>query len=62
MTDQKSIEKKLERSFNILNSIVENITDAIYLKNLDGNYLMANSSASKIFGKPMSEIIGSTYV
>jgi PAS domain S-box-containing protein len=60
MTDQKSIEKKLERSFNILNSIVENTTDAIYLKNLDGNYLMANSSASKIFGKPMAEIIGHT--
>ena len=62
MTDQKNTEKKLERSFNILNSIVENTTDAIYLKNLDGNYLMANSSASKIFGKPMSEITGSSLI
>ncbi len=58
MTSDKNAAKKLKRSYNILNSIVENTTDAIYLKNLSGNYIMANSTASKIIGKPISEIIG----
>jgi PAS domain S-box-containing protein len=58
MTSTKNIEKKLKRSYNILNSIVENTTDAIYLKNLSGNYIMANTAASKIMGKPVADIIG----
>ncbi len=58
MTNQKNTEKKLERSYNILNSIIENTTDSIYLKNLAGKYIMANSALSKIVGKPISDIIG----
>lgn len=58
MTTTKNTEKKLKRSYNILNSIVENTTDAIYLKNLSGNYIMVNTAASEIMGKPVSEIIG----
>jgi PAS domain S-box-containing protein len=58
MTTHKNTEKKLERSYNILSSIIENTTDAIYLKNLSGNYIMANSSVSEIVGKPISKIIG----
>mgnify|MGYP001235058824 CR=1 FL=1 len=58
MTSNKNTEKKLKRSYNILNSIVENTTDAIYLKNLSGNYIMANTAASEIMGKPISDIIG----
>jgi len=58
MTSTKNTEKKLKRSYNILNSIVENTTDAIYLKNLSGNYIMANTAASEIMGKPISDIIG----
>lgn len=59
MTSQKNTEKRLERSYNILNSIVENTTDSIYLKSLTGKYMMANSSLSEIVGKPMADIIGS---
>ena len=59
MTKQKNIEKKLERSYNLLNSIVENTEDSIYLKNLAGNYIMvANTTVSEIVGKPLREIIG----
>jgi PAS domain S-box-containing protein len=58
LTSQKNTEKKLKRNYNILNSIIENTTDAIYLKNLSGNYIMANSTVSEIVGKCMSEIIG----
>ena len=57
-TRQKNIEKKLERSYNILNSIVENTTDIIYLKSTDGHYIMANSTLSGLVGKPMSDILG----
>jgi PAS domain S-box-containing protein len=58
MTAIKNTEKKLKRNYNILNSIIENTTDAVYLKNLSGNYIMANTTHSEIVGKPVSEIIG----
>ena len=58
MTAIKNTEKKLKRNYNILNSIIENTTDAVYLKNLTGNYIMANTIHSEIVGKPISEIIG----
>ena len=58
MTRQKNTEKKLTRSYNLLKSIIESTDDSIYLKNLDGNYIMANTTVSEIVGKPMSDIIG----
>jgi PAS domain S-box-containing protein len=58
MTTNKNTEKKLKRSYNILNSIIENTTDLIYLKNLSGNYIMANSALTEMVGKPLSEIMG----
>jgi PAS domain S-box-containing protein len=58
MTRQKNIEKKFKRSYNLLKSIIENTDDSIYLKNLNGNYIMANNTVSEIVGKPMSDIIG----
>jgi PAS domain S-box-containing protein len=60
MTNQKNTEKKLERSYNIINSIVENTSDSIYLKNLAGKYIMANSTLSEMVGKPMADIIGNS--
>ena len=58
ITDRKKVEKKLEDSYNIFNSIIENTTDAIFLKDLNGNYLMINSAGAKLVGKSVEEIIG----
>lgn len=58
MTRQKNTENKLKRSYNLLSSLFENTDDAISLKNLNGNYIMANTAVSMMVGKPISQILG----
>ena len=47
----------LERP-GLLAAIVEGTTDAVFVKDLDGRYLMVNSSCTRILGRPKETIIG----
>ena len=47
----------LERP-GLLATIVEGTTDAVFVKDLDGRYLMVNSVCARILGRPKEEIIG----
>ena len=58
ITQSKKVEKELKESYNIFNSIIENTTDAVFLKDLNGNYLMINSAGAKLVDKSVEEIIG----
>jgi PAS domain S-box-containing protein len=58
VTDRKQAEKALEESHTLLSSIIEGTPDAVFLKDAQGRYLMANSSAAKILGKPVHEVLG----
>lgn len=51
---------KLTSSENseILQAIIEASTDAIFLKDIQGKYLLVNSVMARILGKPVGEIIG----
>jgi len=54
----KVVELALKDSNNILRAVVEGTKDAIFLKDIQGRYLMVNSTSATIFGKPAAEIIG----
>lgn len=60
------MEKNTETYFNIhlLKSVMNNTTDAIYVKDLTGRYLMFNRGAEAIVGKRSSEVLGNddTYI
>ena len=43
---------------NLLRAVVEGTSDAIYVKDLEGRYLMVNSTAAGLLGKRVDEIIG----
>lgn len=58
ITKSKKVEKELKESYNIFNSIIENTTDAVFLKDLNGNYLMINSAGAKLVDKSVEEILG----
>jgi diguanylate cyclase (GGDEF)-like protein/PAS domain S-box-containing protein len=47
-----------QESYNLLRAVVEGTTDAIFVKNHQGCYLMANSTTADIFGKLEEEILG----
>jgi PAS domain S-box-containing protein len=42
----------------LLHAIVENTTDAIFVKSLDGRYLLCNEAAARMVGRPIAEIVG----
>jgi hypothetical protein len=50
--------RDLERNLALLRGITEGTTDAIFVKDLQGRYLMMNSAGARILGRSVKEIIG----
>jgi hypothetical protein len=50
--------RDLERNLALLRGITEGTTDAIFVKDLQGRYLMMNSAGARILGRTVNEIIG----
>ena len=55
---RKKAEDELKNSNTLLSAIIEGTTDAVFLKDLEGRYLMANQAACQAIGRPRREIIG----
>lgn len=60
ITDRKIEEIEGERANTLLQTIVNSIPDAIYMKNVEGKYLLFNQGASEVTGKRVDEVIGNT--
>ena len=58
VTERKRAEEALQESYGILRAVTEGTTDFIYVKDLDGRYVMVNSAAASFLGKPAQEVIG----
>jgi PAS domain S-box-containing protein len=58
ITERKQAEEALRDSHNLLHAIVEGTSDGIFLKDLQGRYLMINSAGARLFGKEVEEVLG----
>jgi len=58
ITERKRAEAELRKTLNLLNSISESSTDAIYIKDIQGRYMLFNKEAAKVTGKKPEEVIG----
>ncbi len=58
ITERRKAEEAVRRSLNLLHAVVGGTTDAVYVKDNDGKYLLLNSVAARQIGKPASEIVG----
>ena len=58
ITERKQSEEELQKSYNLLHSVIESTPDAILVKDLQCRYVMINSAVASIQGKPESEILG----
>jgi PAS domain S-box-containing protein len=56
--ERKKAEQALFDSYSLLNAVVEGTLDAIYVKDLQGRYLMINSTGAHLLGKTKAEVIG----
>ena len=52
--------RELEKNLALLQGITEGTTDAIFVKDLQGRYLMMNSAGASILGHRVDEVIGKT--
>jgi diguanylate cyclase (GGDEF)-like protein/PAS domain S-box-containing protein len=52
--------ERAAHSRRLLEQVLEATTDAIYVKDLDGRYLIVNSATAQLIGRPGREIIGRT--
>lgn len=51
---------ELEKNLSLLQGITEGTTDAIFVKDLEGRYLMINFAGAGFLGRTVSEVIGKT--
>ena len=58
-TQQERALHELTRSRNLLSAVIEGSSQAIYLKDLAGRFVLINSAGAKLLGRPKSEILGS---
>jgi PAS domain S-box-containing protein len=56
----RASEASLQSSYELLRSVMEGTTDAIYMKDLTGRYQMINSAAARVLGRAPGEIVGRT--
>jgi len=57
---KKQYEKELKEKQTLLKNILSTIPDLIWLKDLNGTYLMCNPATEKFFGAKEKEIVGKT--
>jgi PAS domain S-box-containing protein len=52
----------LRRDRDLLQAVIQSTTDAVFVKDLLGRYVLLNPAAAKAFGRPAHEILGRTDV
>ncbi len=50
--------RELEKNLALLQGITEGTTDAVFVKDLQGRYLMMNSAGARFLGRSVEEILG----
>src|SRR5690606_18208623 len=61
ITDRVIAEKRLKESEKYLDNIINNIGDPIFVKDEQGQFLLANKSFYDFFGSSKEEVIGKTF-
>jgi len=60
ITQQKRDAEALQESYKLLQTVIEGTGDAIFVKDRQGQYKLANSATARIFGTSKEEVVGKT--
>lgn len=60
LSTQKASQSLMEQKNALLNSLIDNSTDAIAIKGLDKRYIILNKTAAQLSGLSINEVIGKT--
>jgi phosphoserine phosphatase RsbU/P len=59
-TQRASAEVALRQNRDLLHAVIESTTDAVFVKDLLGRYVMLNPAAARAFGRQPEEVLGRT--
>jgi PAS domain S-box-containing protein len=57
ITERKKAEEELVRSHDLLTAVAESTTDAVFVKDLEGRYLLINEAGAMLVGKTVEEVL-----
>lgn len=60
VTGRRRTETAYRKSTAVLKAVFEGVTDAVFVKDLQGRYLMINSAGARFIGRPVDQIVGKT--
>jgi PAS domain S-box-containing protein len=60
VTEQLKAEEELRRQHGLMEAVMEGSTDAIFVKDREGRYLLVNTAGLRILGRPLEKVIGRT--
>jgi len=58
ITEQRRAERDIQRTSDLLRAVAEWTPDAIFVKDVDGNYLFFNPAAARYAGRDIAEVLG----
>ncbi|MFP2928035.1 ATP-binding protein [Pyxidicoccus sp. 3LG] len=58
LTERMAAEEALRRDHDLLHAVIESATDAVYVKDLDGRYVLINPATARAFNREPHEILG----
>jgi len=58
MTERRRAEAESRRATDLLRAVVDGTTDAVFVKDRSGKYLLFNEAAAHFVGKPVAEVLG----
>jgi len=58
VTERKRAEAEARRSADLLRAVAAGTTDAVFVKDRDGRYLLFNEAAARFVGQPVAAVLG----
>jgi PAS domain S-box-containing protein len=58
VTQRKQVEESLHKSEALLRSVMDGITDAVFVKDREGRYLLMNPAGAQFLGRTVEDILG----
>lgn len=58
ITERKQAEFELKKSHALLNSVINGTSDSIFVKDINGNYLLINEAMLRILGRQSQDLLG----
>jgi PAS domain S-box-containing protein len=58
ITQRRMIEQTLQQTNRLLGTLIEGITDAVFVKGADGRFLVVNDATCRLFGAGRDQVLG----